>query len=147
MVDAMQTAQSSESFCFLTGLRGFHVYSTTKGWKPYLQEKITFKREHDNVHDRFAVSGLATLRGRLAPVVVGHIPRELSRYVWYALEKGAKFTGEVLINSKGKKISTYSRRPRDTYKSECPVDRLKKSSRFKAENREGLISHRDRLHR
>ena len=73
-----------------------NVYSTTKGWKPYLQEKITFKREHDNVHDRFAVSGLATLRGRLAPVVVGHIPRELSRYVWYALEKGAKFNGEVL---------------------------------------------------
>ena len=32
----------------------------------------------------------------MAPVVVGHIPRELSRYVWYALEKGAKFTGEVL---------------------------------------------------
>ena len=96
MVDAMQTAQSSESFCFTTGLRGFHVYSTTKGWKPYLQEKITLKREHDNVHDRFAVSGLTTLRGRLAPVVVGHIPRELSRYVWYALEKGAKFTGEVL---------------------------------------------------
>ena len=83
----MQTAQSSESFCFTTGLRGFHVYSTTKGWKPYLQEKITLKREHDNVHDRFAVSGLTTLRGRLAPVVVGHIPRELSRYVWYALEK------------------------------------------------------------
>ena len=96
MVDAMQTAQSSESFCFTTGLRGFHVYSTTKGWKPYLQEKITLKREHDNVHDRFAVSGLTTLRGRLAPVVVGHIPRELSRYVWYAQEKGAKFTGEVL---------------------------------------------------
>ena len=77
----MQTAQSSESFCFTTGLRGFHVCSTTKGWKPYLQEKITFKREHDNVPDRFAASGLATLRGRLAPVVVGHIPRELSRYV------------------------------------------------------------------
>ena len=47
-----------------------NVYSTTKGWKPYLQEKITFKREHDNVHDRFAVSGLETLRGRLAPVAV-----------------------------------------------------------------------------
>ena len=93
MEDAMQTAQS---FCFTTGLRGFHVYSTTKGWKPYLQQKITFKREHNNVHDRFAVSGLTTLRGTLAPVVVGHIPRELSRYVWYALQKGAKFTGEVI---------------------------------------------------
>ena len=52
-----------------------HVYSTTKGWKPYLQEKITFKREHDNVHDRFAVSGLATLHGRLAPVVVNSLSK------------------------------------------------------------------------
>ena len=103
MVDAMQTAESSESFCFTTGLRGFHVYSTKNGWEPYLQEKITSKREHDNVHDRFAVSGLPTLRGRLAPVVAGHNPRELSRYVWYALEKGAMFTREVLTANLDKK--------------------------------------------
>ena len=90
MTDAIQ------SFEFTTGLRGCYLYSTKKHWKPYLQQKITFKREHNNVHDRFAVSGLVTLRGTLAPVVVGHIPKELSRYVWYALEQGAKFTGRVI---------------------------------------------------
>ena len=42
------------------------------------------------------MSGLVTLRGSLAPVVVGHVPKELSRYVWYALEQGTKFTGRVI---------------------------------------------------
>ena len=42
------------------------------------------------------MSGLVTLRGTLAPVVVGHVPKELSRYVWYALEQGAEFTGRVI---------------------------------------------------
>lgn len=93
---------TAELFCFTTGLRGFHVYSNTVGWKPYLHQKITFKREVDNVHDRFAVAGLVTLPGTLAPVIVGHVPRELSRYVWYALGKGAKFTGEV-ISQKAKR--------------------------------------------
>lgn len=88
--------EATPSLRFTTGLRGFHLYSTTKGWKPYLNQKITFKREHNNIHDRFAVSGLVTLQGTLAPVVVGHLPRELSRHVWYALEKGARFTGEVI---------------------------------------------------
>ena len=96
MSTPLNKTHGSYSFSSRTLRSAKYVYSTTKGWKPYLQEKITLKREHDNVHDRFAVSGLAALRGRLAPVVVGHIPRELSRYVLYALEKGAKFTGEVL---------------------------------------------------
>ena len=30
------------------------------------------------------------------PIVVAHVPKELSRYVWYALEQGAKFTGRVI---------------------------------------------------
>ena len=92
----LKMVDATPSLRFTTGLRGFHVYSTTKGWKPYLKQKITFKIEHNNIHDRFAVSGSVTLRGTLAPVVVSHVPRELSRYVWYALGKGAKFTGEVI---------------------------------------------------
>lgn len=51
------------------------------------------------------------------------------------------------INSKGKKIFIYLRRFRDIYKSECLVDRFKKFSRFKVENREGFIFYRDRLYR
>ena len=37
-----------------------------------------------------------TLRGTLAPVVVGHVLKELSRYVWFTLEQGVKFTGRVI---------------------------------------------------
>ena len=96
VLSAGKMADAIQSFEFATGLRGFHVYSTTKHWKLYLQQMITLKREHNNVHDRFAVSGLVTLRGTFVPVVVGHIPKELSRYVWYALEQGAKFTGSVI---------------------------------------------------
>ena len=33
------------SFEFYTGLRGYHVYSNTVSWKPYVGQKITFKRE------------------------------------------------------------------------------------------------------
>ena len=42
------------------------------------------------------MSELVTLGGTLALFVVGHVPKELSRYVSYALEQGAKFTGRVI---------------------------------------------------
>ena len=30
-------------------------------------------------------------RGRFGWIVVGHIPKELSRYVWYSIQEGAKY--------------------------------------------------------
>ena len=85
----------SYTFKFTTGLRAYHVYRNTENWKPFLEQKITFKREKKNAHDRFAVVGMAMLPGKLAPVIVGHIPRELSRYVWFAILTGAEFNGKV----------------------------------------------------
>ena len=35
------------------------------------------------------------LPGTLCPSTVGHIPLELSRYIWYALERGASVNAEV----------------------------------------------------
>ena len=61
-----------------TGLRGFHVYR--KNWKPHMDQHITFKREQNNNFDQYAVAGFAKLPGTLAPSIVGHIPRELSRF-------------------------------------------------------------------
>ena len=72
----------ANQFEFCTGLRGFHVYSNTVSWKPYVGEKITFKREHANLHDKFAVAGKVTMRGKFGLIVVGHVPREISRYIW-----------------------------------------------------------------
>ena len=35
------------------------------------------------------------LRGTLDVTIVGHIPRELSSYIWFALQLGAEITGKV----------------------------------------------------
>ena len=68
-------------FEFLTGLRGFHIYSHTVNWKPYKRQKVTFKREHNNPNDIFAVAGKTLLKGKVRLVITGHVPRELSRYI------------------------------------------------------------------
>ena len=36
------------NFEFYTGLRGYNVYSNTVRWKPYVGQKITLKRDHNN---------------------------------------------------------------------------------------------------
>ena len=71
------------------------MYHDTVNWKPYVKEKIALKREHNNEHDKFAVAGRVTMRGRFGWIVVGHIPKELSRYLWYSIQEGAKYDAEV----------------------------------------------------
>ena len=56
-------------------------------------QNISFKQERDNEYDRFAVCGLVKIPGKIELTIVGHIPREISRYVWYALEEGANIAG------------------------------------------------------
>ena len=68
----------ANNFEFYTGLRGYHVYSNTVGWKPYVQEKIILKREHKNPHDKFAVAGKVMMNGKIGLIVIGHVLRQLS---------------------------------------------------------------------
>ena len=82
-------AQISHIFQLPTALRGFHVYKNTENWAPYRGERIIFQQERNNPHDRFAVGGQASFPGRPRPVTVGHVPREISRHAWYAIEHGA----------------------------------------------------------
>ena len=49
---------------------------------------IAFAREETNPYDRFAISISRKTPGKIGRVVVGHIPRQLSRYMWYALDRG-----------------------------------------------------------
>ena len=72
---------------FNTGFRRIHVYSNTVNWRPYVGRKLTFKPEHD----KFAVAGKTMLKGKIGLIIVGHIPRELSRYTWYAIQEGRSF--------------------------------------------------------
>ena len=85
----------ASNFEFYTGLRGYHVYSNTGRWKPYVGQKITFKREHNNPYDKFAAAGKVTMKGKIGLIVVGHVPRELSQYIWFSIREGAKFEAEV----------------------------------------------------
>ena len=78
-----------------SALRGFHIYKNTENWKPVKGQQITFHREFNNVYDRFAVAGRTLLPGRLAPSTVGHVPREISGYIWHASRYGAAITAEV----------------------------------------------------
>ena len=87
------TSEAVSTIKFVTGLRGYHVYRSD--WKPFVKQPLSFKQEKDNKHDRFAVAGKALLPGTLFPSIVGHIPIELSRYIWHALERGADIRAEV----------------------------------------------------
>ena len=87
------------TFDFITGLCGFHVYRDI--WKPSLYQFINFKQERNNRYDRFAVAGMTKLPGTLAASIVGHMARELSRFIWYAIERGAPITA-TLVSTEAK---------------------------------------------
>ena len=75
------------TFDFITGLRSFHVYRDI--WEPSVNQFIYFKQERNNRYHRFALAGMTKLPGTLAESIVGHMPRELSCFIWYVIERGA----------------------------------------------------------
>ena len=65
----------------------------TVNWKSYVRQKILLNESISTAMTSLQRSTL--VKGKIAPVTVGHIPRELSRYVWYAMMEGAKFDAVV----------------------------------------------------
>ena len=41
------------------------------------------------------MAGKTLLKGLIAPITVGHVPRELSRHTWYAIQEAAQFEATV----------------------------------------------------
>ena len=82
------------TFDFITGLRVFHVYRDI--WKPSLNQFINFKQERNNRYDRFAVAGMTKL-----PETLAALPRELSHFIWYAIERGTQITA-TLVSTQAK---------------------------------------------
>ena len=88
----------ANNFEFYTGLRGYLVYSntvSTVSWKPYVGQKLTFKKDHNNPYDKFAVTGKIMMKGKIGLIVVGRVPRKLSWYIWFFIGEGAKVEAEV----------------------------------------------------
>ena len=75
------------NFAFPCGLRGFHVYKEL--WNPKLNEKLETIHEENNPHDRYAVAAIRKTVSRLRPVVVGHLPREISMFTRFIILHGA----------------------------------------------------------
>ena len=73
---------------FQTGLRGYHECKKT--WRPYIRQLVEFRQEQENIHVNFAVAGYATLPGIARMCGVGHVPRELNRHIWFAVDLGAR---------------------------------------------------------
>ncbi len=74
-------------------VRGHHVYKRV--WSPVMGEQLVLKCEEDNENDSRAVAVLKN------DVVVGHMPRETARTVWFFLKRGG--TGKCEIIGRRKK--------------------------------------------
>ena len=81
-------------FVFLCGLRGYHEYCSI--WTPTLHEVLEAKQESGNAYDSFAIACTKKLPSRLTESVVGHLPKEVSRYTYYIILHGAKVTAMVI---------------------------------------------------
>ena len=79
---------------FLCGLRGYHEYRSI--WTPTFHEVLEAKQESGNAYDRFAIACTKKLPSRLIESVVGHLPKEVSRYTYYIILHGAKVTAMVI---------------------------------------------------
>ena len=79
-------------FNFITALRGFHAYQNTMNWNLCIGQIISFNREFDNKHYRFAACDKAMLPAKISTVVVGYVPKELSRHL-VCNSEGSKIIG------------------------------------------------------
>ncbi len=81
-------------FSFLCGARGYHEYRLS--WTPLLNEVLPAWCEHHNTHDSYAVAIMKHLPGALADTVVGHLPREISRFTHFIINHGARVFCKVV---------------------------------------------------
>ena len=75
--------------CFTQScIRGYHVYQRV--WTdPYVGETLDCRREPTNVVDRYAVSVIRS------EVVVGHLPKKISKLCSLFLRRGGSISCEV----------------------------------------------------
>ena len=68
-------------------VRGYHVYKAE--WTPEIGDAFQVKTEEENRHDRFAVAVVVNSN------VVGHVPREFSKSVFYFIKNNGIVNGSV----------------------------------------------------
>ena len=74
---------TNKVFVFSSAVRGFHVYRDI--WNPTENEELECLYERNNMFDPFAIKTCRQLDG----ILVGHLPREISRPTKFLLDRGA----------------------------------------------------------
>ena len=65
--------------------RGFHEYR--KIWSPKYGQKLTIKRDKLNLFDPYSIGLFCEIKGKIEKLsLVGHLPREISRFCKFFLE-------------------------------------------------------------
>ena len=78
---------TAELFTLESVVRGHHIYKRV--WTPMLGKKLQIAIEDDNSNDARAVA--VQKHG----MVVGHLPRETAKVVWYFLRRGGSGWCEI----------------------------------------------------
>lgn len=74
-----------------SSVRGFHVYKDV--WSPILLEVLQTRQEPGNLEDEHAVAIIK--ESSSVEIIVGHVPRDISRICWYFLQNDGEITCEV----------------------------------------------------
>ena len=104
-------ALATGSYEFLSVVRGHHVYKDI--WTPVIDEQLTVKKEDSNEHDRYALSVVrhgsdfsdetyseaeedaATTGAVSSEAIVGHVPREYSKLLWFFIHRGGSIVCKI----------------------------------------------------
>ena len=86
------------SFSAEVGSRGYHVYRKTSWRNIHLHQQVVMLKEVNNISiDINPYCCRITIKRveRIGPLTVGHVPRELSRFILYFIQEGGLFTARV----------------------------------------------------
>ena len=86
------------SYTTLIASRGWHVYGKTVWQSPRRGEKLEAEKESNQnalIADPYSFAWTRNCPSKLWPDVVGHIPREISRFSYFFLNRGGSIDAEV----------------------------------------------------
>jgi hypothetical protein len=70
---------AARGFSTSCAARGFHEYR--KIWAPRINQQLIVKHQSGNLFDPYAIGLFTKIRGKIEPLsLVGHLPREISRF-------------------------------------------------------------------
>ena len=80
------------------GSGGYHIYGETRWRNIHLHQHVVVLKEVNSISidiDPYCCRITMKRVDRIKPVAVGHVPRELSRFIFYFIQEGDLVTGTV----------------------------------------------------